>query len=395
MRQRFLGRVIGLKLRIRQAKSSLHALTLLAITVLWSSAMSTGLQAHEVLPSVGRLSVAGQEVTLELRINAEAFVAGIDLDGLEDTNASPESQSYDTLRALAPSALASRIRENWARIGAGLEIESRGTPVPLQLGDVDVSEIGDVEVARPSRIILTGTLPDNAETLRLTWPAGHGTIALRFESSEDGYADYLNGGETSPPIALNGKQGMTALRAFINYVPVGFDHILPKGLDHILFVLGLFFLSPAIRPLLWQVSAFTVAHTVTLALGALGWVNVPGSIVEPLIALSIAYVAVENIFSSKLHRWRPVVVFLFGLLHGLGFASVLQEFGLPQSQLIPALLGFNVGVELGQLTVIAAAFLLVGAWFREKGWYRPAIAIPCSTVIACIGLYWAVERTFL
>ena len=160
-------------------------------------------------------------------------------------------------------------------------------------------------------------------------------------------------------------------------------------------MLGLFFLSPALKPLLWQVSAFTLAHTVTLALGALGWVKVSPAIVEPLIAASIAFIAIENIFSTNLHRWRPVVVFAFGLLHGLGFASVLQDFGLPQDQLIPALLGFNLGVEFGQLTVIALAFLAVGAWFRHKSWYRAAISIPASVLIACVGLYWAVERTFL
>ena len=93
-----------------------------------------------------------------------------------------------------------------------------------------------------------------------------------------------------------------------------------------------------------------------------------------------------------MHAWRPLVVFGFGLLHGLGFASVLSEFGLPQGQFIPALLGFNVGVELGQLTVIAMAFLAVGLWFGRKGWYRPAIAVPASAVIALVGAYWFVER---
>ena len=160
-------------------------------------------------------------------------------------------------------------------------------------------------------------------------------------------------------------------------------------------MLGLFFLSTRLGPLLWQISAFTVAHTITLALGALGWVSVPAGIVEPLIAASITYVAVENVLTSRLHSWRPVVVFCFGLLHGLGFASVLEEFGLPQGQFIPALLGFNVGVELGQLTVIALAFLAVGYWFGGKPWYRRAIAVPASLVIAAVGGWWFVERAFL
>ena len=142
-------------------------------------------------------------------------------------------------------------------------------------------------------------------------------------------------------------------------------------------------------------TSFTLAHTVTLALGALGIVTIPGSIVEPIIAASIVYVAIENVFSNKLHAWRPVIIFVFGLLHGLGFASVLGEFGLPAGQFVAALIGFNVGVELGQLTVIALAFLTVGYWFGGKDWYRTRIAIPASLVIAAVGTYWFVERVFL
>jgi hypothetical protein len=194
---------------------------------------------------------------------------------------------------------------------------------------------------------------------------------------------------------LAGGDRLTPWQGFVQYIPVGFDHIVPKGLDHILFVLGLFFLSTRMRPLLVQVSAFTVAHTVTLALGALGYVQVPATIVEPIIAASIVFVAVENIFSQGLSRWRPVIVFCFGLLHGLGFASVLGEFGLPEGAFVPALIGFNVGVELGQLFVIGVAFALVGLWFRDRPWYRARIAVPASAAIAAVGAWWVVERVFL
>ena len=175
-------------------------------------------------------------------------------------------------------------------------------------------------------------------------------------------------------------------------------------------MLGLFFLSTHLAPLIWQVSAFTLAHTVTLAAGALGLVSVPGSIVEPLIAASIVYVAVENIFARGLTRWRPFVVFGFGLLHGLGFASVLAEFGLPQEQFVPALIGFNVGVELGQLTVIAMAFILIwlGVFAARRAalsgveelvteypvMFR-AVSVTGSLVIALIGVWWVIERTLL
>jgi hypothetical protein len=175
------------------------------------------------------------------------------------------------------------------------------------------------------------------------------------------------------------------------YLKLGFEHILPKGLDHILFVVGLFLLGSRWRPLLWQVTAFTIAHSVTLALSIYGIVALSPRIVEPLIAASIAYVAIENIITSRLHWWRPVVVFVFGLLHGLGFAGVLTELGLPRNEFVPALVAFNVGVEAGQLAVIALAFLAVG-WFRNQKWYRRAIVIPVSVAIALVGTYWAVER---
>ena len=178
------------------------------------------------------------------------------------------------------------------------------------------------------------------------------------------------------------------------YIKSGFVHILPLGLDHILFVLGLFFLSIAWRPLLIQVSIFTVAHTVTLAMSTVGLVSVPGEIVEPLIALSITYVALENLFTQSLSRWRMSVVFLFGLLHGMGFAGALAENGLDSQYFITSLITFNIGVEIGQIAVVVGAFLLVG-WFRNHEKYRAWCSIPCSIGIGLMGLYWGIDRIFL
>lgn len=220
-------------------------------------------------------------------------------------------------------------------------------------------------------------------------------VLVRQHGAEDLLTAFIEAGASSAPIPVADRAPLSGWQAFLSYVPAGFAHILPLGLDHILFVLGLFFLSTHLRPLLWQVSAFTLAHTLTLALGALGWVSIPAQIVEPLIAASIVFVAIEDIVSDGLSRWRPVIIFTFGLVHGLGFASVLGEFGLPQSEFIPALVGFNVGVEIGQLTVISIAFLAVGLWFNRKSWYRARIAVPASVVIAAVGSYWFVERVFL
>ena len=175
------------------------------------------------------------------------------------------------------------------------------------------------------------------------------------------------------------------------YGVLGFLHIVPRGLDHILFVLGLFLLSSRFRPLLFQVTAFTLAHAVTLALATYGLVRLPSSIVEPVIALSIVWIGVENVLGDELKPWRPAVVFLFGLLHGLGFAGVLAELGLPEGEWLPALVSFNVGIEIGQLAVLGLAFLAVG-WARDRPWYRSRITVPLSLGIAAVGLFWAIER---
>lgn len=184
---------------------------------------------------------------------------------------------------------------------------------------------------------------------------------------------------------------LTFWEATWQYLVLGFEHILPKGLDHILFVLALFLLSKELKPLFLQISVFTVAHTVTLALSTLEVISLPGDIVEPLIALSIAFVAIENVFISSLKAWRYGVIFLFGLLHGMGFAGVLSDIGLPEEQFLISLLSFNVGVEVGQLTVVGLAFLAV-VFFRNRSWYRKGIVIPASVLIAAVGLYWTAER---
>jgi hypothetical protein len=146
---------------------------------------------------------------------------------------------------------------------------------------------------------------------------------------------------------------------------------------------------------LLQVTAFTVAHTITLALTIYGVVSLSRAIVEPLIALSIVWVAVENVTTSTLRPWRVALVFAFGLLHGMGFAGVLTELGLPRSQFVPALLSFNLGVEAGQLSVIGIALVLFGLPFREKRWYRSRIVVPASIAIAAVGFYWSVQRVLL
>ena len=245
-----------------------------------------------------------------------------------------------------------------------------------------------------ARVILSGKTPTGVSRFTFSTEAlPYFMLALRNEGRSGVARQWIENGKTSEPFLLDRTVvPQTRWRIIQTYLALGYTHILPRGLDHVLFVLGIFLLAVQLRPVLWQVSAFTIAHTITLALTVYGVVSLPPRIVEPLIALSIVYVAVENIFTSKLHAWRPLVVFCFGLLHGMGFAGVLTDIGLPRSEFVPALLSFNAGVELGQLTVILGAFLLVGVWFRKKPWYRQRIVIPGSLLIAGVGLFWFIQR---
>jgi hypothetical protein len=204
----------------------------------------------------------------------------------------------------------------------------------------------------------------------------------------------LTAGAPTQPVPGSVGAGSTAggrWSTFADFLREGFVHVLPKGLDHILFVLGLFLLAREWRPVLWQVTMFTLAHTLTLGLATLKIVSVSAAVVEPVIAGSIAAVALENIFRPKYTHWRLAVVFVFGLVHGLGFAGALAALELPRASLAVGLIGFNVGVECGQLAVITLAFVAT-AWLRDAARYRQWIVVPGSALIAVMGVWWMIER---
>ena len=278
----------------------------------------------------------------------------------------------------------------------GVEIAFDGKPLAPRV-EVVIHPAGVAETAIAGELTLrfTGEIPGGAKAF--TWKNGGAIgsymLTLRTEGIETAERQWIEGAARSRPFALASQiVPMTRKQVVATYLRLGYTHILPKGTDHILFVLGIFLLSIRLKPILMQVTAFTVAHTITLALTIYGVVSLSPRIVEPLIALSIVYVAVENVVTPKLSPWRVALVFGFGLLHGMGFAGVLSQLGLPRREFLPALLCFNAGVELGQLSVIAAAFLLIGLPFRNKPWYRKRIVIPASLLIAAIGLLWFVQR---
>ena len=205
----------------------------------------------------------------------------------------------------------------------------------------------------------------------------------------------LTDAETGDPDRdlIEGIHSFKNSETFFSFIRAGFVHVVPLGFDHILFVLGLFLLSLRWKTLLWQVSTVTTAHTITLGLATTGFLNVPSFIVEPIIAGSIVVIAFENIFNPKYSSRRLLIVFIFGLIHGLGFAGALSKLGLPPTSMLISLLGFNVGVEGGQLTVIILAYIAT-MFFRHSDQYRQFVVLPGSISIAVIGAYWMIERIF-
>ena len=276
------------------------------------------------------------------------------------------------------------------------QIRLRADVAPVAIRLIGVSPVPDQNGKIAVR--LSGRLPAGAS--RLTWAttlvAGSYPLAVRHEGIDapagDEAFEWLTGIDESRWYATDSVDMSSQVHRFLRSVAIGYAHIVPNGLDHILFVLGLFLLATRTRTVLAQVTAFTVAHSITLGLSLYGLVRLPSTIVEPLIALSIVYVAFENIFASRLTPWRLALVFAFGLLHGLGFAEALMALNLPRAEFLSTLVAFNLGVEAGQLSVILVAALAVIALRVPSTEHRRLVVRPASIAIAMVGAYWMVER---
>lgn len=317
-----------------------------------------------------------------------------------DLRFGPQSDLRDNLES-GPSSPPSLGQPQFvsASIAATASATTATMTTNYQSATSTVGALADMEQAlRPPTIAvrLHGLVPRGATTVTWRYDLARASYAFIVKSAGDDpeRVVWLEGGEASPAIAFTSDRNAAPSRASLawTYLQLGFTHILPGGIDHILFVLGLFLLSRRLQTMLWQVSAFTLAHSITLGLAMYGVVSLPSAVVEPLIALSIVYVAFENVWSSELKRSRIALVFAFGLLHGLGFAGVLRELALPPSEFLTGLLSFNVGVEAGQLTVIALASLLVARWTVNPNRYRQFVVIPASVLIALVGVFWTVTR---
>ncbi|MFN8308823.1 MAG: HupE/UreJ family protein [Chitinophagales bacterium] len=180
--------------------------------------------------------------------------------------------------------------------------------------------------------------------------------------------------------------------AFFYFLKLGVLHVIPLGFDHILFIVSLFFLRSDLRSSALQCSVFTVAHSLTLWLSATCALPFNSTIVESAIAFSIFIVALENVYQTKISSWRLIIVFVFGLIHGMGFAASLKEVNLPQASFLAALFGFNCGVEIAQLSIIALLYFGIASWASKYSWYQTFLVKNLSLLIAGIGLFWSIER---
>jgi hypothetical protein len=366
--------------------------------VLAPSARAT-LSAHDLGVTHAVLTFTpDRRLQLDVVVDPESILAKLEIYADRTPSAGvPAAEIPGRIAALADIALA-RTRVEFDGVAAPLTF-TYVPKAPDALASAATrggSYGGTPSVLPPALLRFTGDVPAGARAARVTYGLVLGSYALTLVRPHGGETAllWMVGGQPTPDIDLRaGFVDPPWWATAREYVTLGFTHILPKGLDHILFVVGLFLLGTRWRPLLVQVTLFTIAHSVTLGLSMLGIVSLPSRVVEPLIALSIAYVAVENLFTTELTPWRGALVFLFGLLHGLGFAGVLGELGVPAGQFVIALVSFNVGVELGQLAVIALAMLAVGWWRANRlDTYRRWVVVPASLAIAVVGIYWTAVR---
>ena len=341
------------------------------------------------------------EVTLTLQPDgtfAAELIYDLDALALGAPIGTDDAELAAALASLPADAFEQRVDRLRRLFERRVRVRFDGDPAPFDVAFPDYGTPRAIESEIPTVLgltaRLTGRIPQGASDVGFFASRAFGEVHLTVvDSARDvEVRSILEAGARSDPLDLTAPvEPPTRAEVAGRYGRFGFIHIVPEGADHILFVLGLCLLSPRLRPLVWQVTAFTAAHAVTLTLATFDVVTLSPRVVEPLIALSVAYVAIENVLTDRLTGWRPAVVFGFGLLHGLGFAGVLGELGLPEEERLLALLSFNAGIEAGQLVVIGAAALAVG-WWRTRAWYRRRVTVPASAAIAVVGIVWAVER---
>ncbi len=354
-------------------------------------------KADVVKPALVEVSIfKDKTIQVEIDLSLEAVMTGIGTQ-YKNTTESPNSDKYDELRALEPEALRERFKafESDFLNSLGLSVNSQVQNLTLINADIDI--VGYKK--RPRKTILTYVtqLEEWPKTLSWQYAKAYGDSALRWQVyKKDEYNwsqwQWLRNGKPSGVIDIDHPEQLTTTQRFYQFIGIGFDHVIPLGWDHILFIVGM-----ALSSLLWKrlfllVTTFTLAHTLTLGLAMYGLVEIAPIIIEPLIAFSIAYVAIENLLTKQSIKRKSIIVFIFGLIHGLGFASMLREFEMTPDSFLITLVGFNVGVELAQIVIVMGVVCALLILRKLKLNYQQLAVIPISILITLIGVWWGIER---
>ena len=353
--------------------------------------------AHEIKPSIADFTYDQSYLNFEVRLNAELILSNIDASNISNTNSSPLTEIYDRYRLLNKKDLENSILESWKDISSNIDIKINNKLKEIDLIKIDTQDVKNFEISRDTLISFRVLLNEESENFTFKWIKNYGAIILRenndLKLEDELVTEYLQSGTETDPIFFKENNFRSMFTSFTKFFVLGIQHIIPKGLDHILFIFGLFLFSSSLNKLIKQITIFTIAHSITLIFVSLSLIKINPQIVEPIIALSIVYVGLENIFKNYIKEYmRYVVILFFGLLHGLGFALVLSDIGFRSSKLFINLISFNIGIEVAQISIILFLYLLIAIKFANNKYYRIAFQIPSSILIASIGLYWFIER---
>ncbi len=353
--------------------------------------------ADVVKPALVEISIyADKKVSVVIDLSLEAAMTDIGTQ-YKNTIDAPNSVQYDILRALTPKALQARFKTFESKFLSHILLTINKEPQHLKLISAEIDIVGYKKRPRKTLLTYSTQLSEWPKTLLWQYNKSYGDSALRYQVyKKDEYNwsqwRWLRNGVSSGVIDINHPQPMTTMQTILQFISIGFDHVIPLGFDHILFIIGM-----ALSSLLWQrllllVSAFTLAHTLTLGLAMLGMIEISGRIIEPLIAFSIAFVAFENLLPNQSIKRKSIIVFLFGLVHGLGFANMLKSFEMTDNNFVTTLISFNIGVELAQVIIVLSVVAILLLLKTAKLNYQQLAVIPTSFIIAFIGIYWGIER---
>ena len=353
------------------------------------------LSAHEIKPAIVEFNKVKNQINIVLKFNAEAFLANIDASDYKETINFSNSIKYSELRLLPGETLKEKVFESRDQIINSIFIKTSKKQLNLKLVEINVLEEKNIEKVRFTKVYLKTEIKFIETPITFSAKKIFGPLIFKNFSNIDTdtqkpQSQWIKPGNQTNQIEII-KEKTNFPNLLISGIWNGILHIIPYGFDHILFVLGLFFFSYKLKPLLIQVTTFTIAHSITLILGGLGYVTISPVIVEAIIAASIIWIGVENLFRKSMNISRIGVIFCFGLLHGLGFASMFKLIGLEGTDYFLNLLSFNVGIELGQIITLLPLIILIPL-FNRLSWYRILIAIPASIIIALFGADMFIDR---